>query len=104
MTLAEYRDALNRMDDESFRQFRGEFGGDFTARAQYVDDFVHHPDHERRLCQILDLPTQEERQVSAALISAQAAVESAKSARLSMMWSAMAVVVSVVALAIAAYS
>lgn len=58
MTVAEYKVALDALDDAGFAKFRRDFGGDFATRQQYVDDFVHHPDHERRLCQLLALTTE----------------------------------------------
>ncbi len=100
MTVAELRSALDRLTDAEFEQFRKSFGGDYPTRQGCVDNFVHHPEHERRLCQILGQPTQEERQVQAALDSAQAACASARSARWSMIWAGIAVVVSLVALAL----
>lgn len=58
MTIAEYRVALDALDDAAFAAFRRDFGGDFATRQQYVDDFVYHPEHERRLCQLLAVATE----------------------------------------------
>jgi hypothetical protein len=71
--------------------------------TQSRNDFVYHtePQYERRLCVILGIPTQEERQTNAAMTSASAADKAARSARWSMFWSGIAVLVSIVALAIA---
>lgn len=100
MTAAELKSALDCLTDGEFERFRKSFGGDYPTRQGYVDNFVHHPEHERRLCQILGQPTQEERQTQAALNSAEAARASARSARWSMIWAGIAVVVSLVALAL----
>jgi hypothetical protein len=101
MTLAEYKAALDRLDDSEFARFRASFGGDFVTRQQYLDDFVGHPQYERRICQLLDLATQDERLADAAILSARAALESAKSARWAMIWAALGVIVSLAALALA---
>ena len=79
MTLTEYKSALEVLSDEGFAAFRSDFGGDFRTRQQYVDNFVHHPEHERRICQLLGLRTEAEKLVEAALASAQAAAGSARS-------------------------
>lgn len=101
MTTSEYAAALDALDDAAFLAFRSDFGGDFTTRRQYVDDFVHHPDHERRICQLLGLKTEAEKLTEASLESAAAAADSARSARWSMIWAALAVIVALAALAIA---
>ena len=81
MTLIEYKSALEALDDEAFAKFRSAFGGDFKTRQEYVDDFVHFPEHERHICRLLNLKTQEERLVDAAAASA-------RSAHWSMIWAA----------------
>ena len=55
MTIGEYADALDALSNEKFQKFRVDFGGDFETKEQYVQDFVHHPEHERRICQLLGL-------------------------------------------------
>lgn len=72
MTVTEYQLTLGGLDDLEFTTFRTDFGGGLATRQQYVDDFVHHPEHERRICQLLGLKTEEEKLVEAALTSAQA--------------------------------
>lgn len=103
MTIAEYKSALDALGDERFTAFRAAFGGSFTTKQQYVDDFVHHPEHERRICQLLGLKTAEEKLTEAALASAQAAADSAKWARWSMLWAALGVAVALCALFVAVY-
>lgn len=104
MTITEYQTALDALDEIKFANYRSEFGGSFATRKQYVDDFVHHPEHERRICQLLGLKTEEEKLTEAALVSAKAAAESSRSARWSMIWAALSVIVSLVALAIAVFA
>jgi hypothetical protein len=98
MTISEYRTALDALDERGFANYRSDFGGDFSTRQQYVDDFVHHPDHERRICQSLRLTTEEEKLTKATLISAEAAAQSARSARWSMIWAALSVLIALAAL------
>ena len=69
MTRTEYKSALDALDDDEFATFLADFGGSFTTREQYVDDFVHNPEHERRICRLLGLTTEEERLNKATLVS-----------------------------------
>ena len=104
MTVAEYKKALDVLDEDAFAKFRADFGGSYTTRQQYVDHFVSRPDHERRICQLLDLKTQEEKLTDATLESAKAASESARvaaesstSARWSMFWAALSFLLALAA-------
>ena len=101
MTISEYQAALGALDERGFADYRSAFGGDFSTRQQYVDDFVHHPGHERRICQLLGLRTEEGKVTEAALGSAKAAAESARSARWSMIWAALSLLVALAAMAMA---
>jgi len=65
MTIADLRAALDTLDDAAFAAFRRDFGGNFTTRQEYVDEFVHQPEHERRLCQLLRLTTEEDKRTVA---------------------------------------
>jgi len=67
MTLSEYQAALDALDERAFEGYRADFGGDFRTRREYVDDFVHHPEHERRICQLLGLITEPQKLIDAAL-------------------------------------
>jgi hypothetical protein len=103
MTISEYQSSLNALDERAFEKYRADFGGSFSTRREYVDDFVHNPGHERRICQLLGLSTEEQKLTDAALASARAAAASARSARWSMIWAALGVLVSLAALAVATY-
>ena len=81
MTISEYREALDALDEAGFATYRTDFGGDFSTRQQYVDDFVHHPEHERRICQLLGLQTEEEKLTEASLVSARAFEDSTADSR-----------------------
>ena len=104
MTIKEYQSALDALDDDEFATFRADFGGSFATRLQYVDDFVNNPEHERRICRLLGLTTEEEKLNRATLVSAQAAADSAKSARRSVIWAALGVIVAISALIVALYA
>ena len=103
MTTAEYKSALESLSDERFAAFRKDFGGDFRTRQQYVDDFIYHPEHERRICQLLGLTTELDKLSEAARASALAAADSAHSARWSMIWAGLSLLVALCALFFAAY-
>lgn len=81
MTINEYRKKLEKLNDEQFNKFKKDFGGDQKTRDEYVRNFVDNPKHERRICQLLELKTEEEkitkattRSVWAASISSAAAI------------------------------
>lgn len=78
MTITEYEKALIKLEKEGkFAAYRTDFGGTATTVEAYVRSFVHAPEHERRICQLLQLPTQEERQVKATRMAGWGAVLSA---------------------------
>jgi hypothetical protein len=104
VTISEYKAALDALDAEAFEAFRRDFGGDVRHRQVYIDEFVQNPQHERRICQLLGLTTQEEKQTEAAVASAKAARDSATWARVSMLLAGTAILVSLVALALAMYA
>lgn len=100
MTVAEYKATLEALDEKQFIAFRAKFGGDYTTRQQYADDFVQHPEHERRLCQLLGVDTEQGKATAAAVSSAVAAQESARSSRWAMIWAALSLLAAITALLI----
>ena len=50
-----------------------DFGVGQQTIQQRIRCFVDHPEHERRICQLLELKTEDEKLNEAALISANAA-------------------------------
>lgn len=92
MTPQNLADKLDTMTDEELADLIGQYGGGGgMTRRSLVDHLVGHPDKERRLAHLLDLPTEDEKLVRAAQDSAEAAkgsasaaFESARTARLSM--------------------
>ena len=80
MTINEYRKELKRMTDEELQEFNRTFGGGERSREERVAEFAHDPKHERRICQLLCLVTQEERMTQGSLWATRAAAVSAISA------------------------
>jgi len=83
MTLEEYDTRLRELTDEEFQKFNNDFGGGQITVEQRVREFVDDPKHERRICHLLGLKTEAEKLTAAALKSANAAHQSAASAKLS---------------------
>lgn len=101
MTLEEYEEKLRGLTDEEFQKFNNDFGGGQKTIEQRVREHVDHPEHERRICQLLGLKTESEKLTNAALKSATAADQSATSAKLSMIWSGIACLAAVAAVVVA---
>jgi hypothetical protein len=101
MTLEEYDKRLRELTDEEFQTFSSDFGGGQKTIEQRVREYVDYPEHERRICHLLGLKTEAEKLTDAALKSASAAYQSASSARLSMIWSAIACIAAIAAVVVA---
>ncbi|GAF78081.1 unnamed protein product, partial [marine sediment metagenome] len=61
MNLKEYEKKLRDLTNEEFQKFNADFGGARTKIDQRVRDFVDHPEHEGRICQLLGLKTEAEK-------------------------------------------
>jgi len=96
MTIVELREKLCSMPKEEFLLFVEDYGGDFGTPEDVVRSYVDNPGHERRLCHLLTMTTQEER-------ITEASVSSAYSARLSTICVLISVVISVIAIAISLF-
>ncbi len=101
MTLQEYEKKLRELTSEELHRFNDEFGGGQKTVEQRTREFVDSPQHERRICQLLCLKTEAEKLTDAAISSANAAVQSATAARLSMIWSCIACLAAFVAAVVA---
>jgi len=77
MTIDEYREKLKKLNDDKFNKFKEDFGGDLKTREEYVRNFVDNPKHERRICQLLKLKTEEEKITRATTRATIAAIISA---------------------------
>jgi hypothetical protein len=80
MTYAEYVQRLKAMTEEEFQKFRKQYGGDGDREA-YIRRGIESPKHEKRLCQIFELPTQEERLIEAQIKAAEATAALAERGR-----------------------
>ena len=100
MTLEEYDKKLQELSDEEFQKFNNDFGGGQKTIEQRVREFVDYPKHERRICQLLGLKTEDDKLTAAALKSADAADQSAASAKLSMICSAVACIAAIAAVVV----
>ena len=104
MTIDEYKQKLNELDDEQLKKFNDEFGGGQKTREERVREFVHDPKHERRICQLLGLKTEDEKLTEAAVKSAKAAAISAKTAVISCIVAIAAAIIAVISLIIGCLS
>jgi hypothetical protein len=96
MNLKELRNKLCQLSDPDFEKFVQDFGGESQDREGIVRDYVDHPEHERRLCQLLDIATEEEKLVQATLAAA-------SSAKLSAIAAAIATAIALIALVVMIY-
>lgn len=101
MTFEEYDKRLRELTDEQFQKFNKDFGGGEKTIKQRVREFVDDPKHERRICHLLGLKTEAEKLNAAVFKSANAADQSAASAKLSMIWSAIACIATIAAVVVA---
>ncbi len=73
MTRIELRQKLDDMDEQELSILCADFGGGDLSRHAVVRHYVDHPEHERRICQLLGLTMEEEKAVKAAVSSARSA-------------------------------
>lgn len=83
MTIEEYRLKLYEMSSDKFKEFQDKFGGNQKSREERVKEFARNPEHERLICSMLELKTEDEKLVEVASKSAKAASASAKVALIS---------------------
>jgi len=100
MTIEEYRTALEDLSPENLKLFTEDFGVTEKTIEQIVRDFVDNPTHERRICQLLALRTEDEKMTVAALRSATASEQSASTAKYSMILSIVSAAVAVISVII----
>lgn len=101
MTIDEYKKRLEELTENDFKRFNDDFGGGQQTIQQRRRSYVDHPEHERRICQLLELKTEDEKLNEAALRSVNAAQQSAASAKLSMIWSGIACIAAIAAVVVA---
>ena len=98
MNLQEYENKLRELTPEERGKFNAGFGGERTEIDQRVRDFVDHPEHERRICQLLGLKTEAEKMTDAAINASKAAMQSATAAKLACLIAFIATVASIIVL------
>ena len=86
MTPKEYEKRLHELTAEELRKFNQDFGGGQKSIEQRVREYVDDPRHERRICQLLDLKTEAEKDSDVA--------------RSSMIQSRIAIIISIVAVVV----
>ena len=102
MNLKEYDKTLRDLTNEELLKFKIDLGGiELMKIEEIVRNFVDHPENERRICQLLGLKTEAEKKTDAIINTANAAMQSAKSARLSMIWSIVACLAAIAAVVVA---
>ena len=98
MTIEELRLKFDEMIDDEFQEFQEKFGGGQKSREERVKEFARNPEHERLICYMLGLKTEDEKLTKAALKSAKAASASAKVAFISCIGSVIAALIALRAL------
>ena len=101
MNLQEYEKELRKLSSDKFLKFNDDFGGGQLSIEERIRNFVDHPQHERHICQLLNLKTEAQKITEATVNSADAAVKSASSAKISMVCSNFACFAAVVAAIVA---
>ena len=95
MNLVELKNELLKLSDPDFKNFVRDFGGNFQDREKVVRHYVDHPEHERRLCQLLGIFTEDEKLVQATMASASSARWSAIAAGIAAMIAFIALLVTI---------
>ena len=84
MTPKELKSVLEKLTSEEFKDFRSRFGGSYKNPTEFTSLFTSHPEWETKLCDILNLSTEEEKKTGALLSSADSAKRSANAAEQSL--------------------
>ena len=84
MNTEEYRKKLSELTDDQFKSFIEDFGGRDKTIEECVRRFVDNPQHERRICQLLGLITEAEKNTGATIKSAEAASSSSRTAKIAL--------------------
>ena len=92
MRIDENEKELKKLTPKKFEVFKKDLGGDQKTIEECVRYYVHHPGIERRICHLLGLKTEIEKNVEATVEAANAAKISAASAKWSMIWSFVAAI------------
>jgi hypothetical protein len=74
------------MDEGEFTEFKAWWGGDGNTKEWYVQDFLRHPEHEARLCDHLDVLTEEQRRTESLRASSQVRMENGTTLDCAICW------------------
>ena len=96
MNREKLEEKLNRMSGNDFKVFIKKFGGDYTKPSQLIRNYIDHPEWEPRLCQLLNLPTEDERKTQAAISASKSAKYAAIAAAISILISLAALIISLI--------
>lgn len=101
MNIKEYEQALKKLSPEEFKEFNDNYGGGQLTIEQRVRNYVDETQHEPRICQLLNLKTEAQKITDSNVDSANAALKSASSAKVSMVCSIVAAIAAIIAAGIA---
>ena len=103
MNSKELEDRLVKMTEKEVKDFIGKAGGSYKGKSdisKIVSDFTRHPEREKRYCQLLDLPTEEEKMIQAANESAKGATNTEKWIKYAAVAASISAIASIIALLI----
>jgi len=93
MNTIELRNAILKLSEPDYKKLVSDFGGTYQNREEVVRHLAYHPEHERLLCYLLGLPTEDEK-------IAQATKASASSARWSAITAAIVAMIAFISLVV----
>lgn len=96
MTPHELHQRLNDMSEPEYEELLARFGGEKRTREQFVREYARDSRHERLLCHLVGLKSEQQKLTEAAQRSAEAAATSAKIAWFTVITSGVAIIVSIV--------
>lgn len=97
MNVQEYRETLESLSDKERKDFIDKFGGKERTSEELVRDYADNPEHERRICYLLNLKTENEKISDSVIHSARSAQTASKTA----FWSCIATFLIAIATIIA---
>jgi hypothetical protein len=83
MTREELKDILNKMSDAEFNDFIKDLGGEYKESQKFLRNYIDHPEWEPRICQLLNLRTEEEKKTQAVIEAGKGAKYAAIAASIS---------------------
>lgn len=101
MNIQEYEEQLKKLNPDELKKFNNDYGGGQLSVKERVRNFVDKPQHEARICQLLNSKTESQKITDSTVDSANAAVKSASSAKISMICSIFACLAAITATIVA---